>query len=159
LHNYFYEAGQGVVNRACADSTGWEGEGVMRILLVEDQPVLRDAIAQLLRSAGHEVLEAGTMISAMTLLRETKGISLVLSDGWMPLGLGAATKYGLHGLEPLTAPYGLEILTYAKAHGIPGVLWTGDDRLVERANQLGFRAVLKTITLKEMLGVVREVGA
>jgi len=129
----------------------------MKILLVEDQPLLRESVAQAFRSAGHEVLEAGTMNAAMALLRENKGIRLIWTDGWMPLGTGIS--YTPQGAKPLTGPYGLELLTYGKAHGIPGVLWSGDDQSCGHAQRLGFRTVSKTTMPREMLAIVQEVGA
>ncbi len=63
----------------------------MRIVLVDDQPLVRNGIASLLRARGHEVVgEAGDGQEALELVRRTRP-DLVLMDLQMPVldGLSA----------------------------------------------------------------------
>lgn len=50
------------------------------ILLVEDSPDLRDTVRDMLREAGHSVIEAASAAEALALLPELPEISAVLSD-------------------------------------------------------------------------------
>jgi len=55
----------------------------MRILVVDDVPVVRMVIARALTRAGHQVLEAGSGEEALALL-ERESVDVLLSDVWMP---------------------------------------------------------------------------
>ena len=50
------------------------------VLLVEDSPDLRDTIRDMLREAGHTVIEASSVAEALSLLHELPEISALLSD-------------------------------------------------------------------------------
>ena len=50
------------------------------VLLVEDSPDLRDTVRDMLRDAGHNVIEAASVAEARALLSELPEISAVLSD-------------------------------------------------------------------------------
>ena len=56
----------------------------VRILVVDDDPLLRTAIAMELAEQGFEVLEAQDAASALVVLQSEKGIAVVLSDIEMP---------------------------------------------------------------------------
>jgi len=60
----------------------------LRILNVEDYPPSRYVRTRLLREAGFEVTEAGTMASALQALR-TEAVSLVVLDMNLPDGTGS----------------------------------------------------------------------
>ncbi|HVM76089.1 MAG TPA: PAS domain S-box protein [Candidatus Saccharimonadales bacterium] len=63
----------------------------LRVLLADDEPPLREAIAEYLRGAGHEVLESHSPHDALELARShTGGIDVLLTDVVMP---------GLRGTE------------------------------------------------------------
>jgi len=66
---------------------------VTRILLIDDEPVVRNLMAEILEEAGYEVTKAETAERALDLL-ETSDPSLVVSDVVMP---------GLSGLDLLDA--------------------------------------------------------
>ncbi|MCZ7648557.1 MAG: response regulator transcription factor [Planctomycetota bacterium] len=59
------------------------GSDVMRVLIVEDEPVLRDGLVDLLRGAGHEVEAVGDGASAAKLGVE-KPFDMVLLDLMLP---------------------------------------------------------------------------
>ncbi|MEW5743121.1 MAG: ATP-binding protein [Myxococcota bacterium] len=70
-----------------------------RVLLAEDDPAVRVAMARALREAGLEVLEAGDVDEALTLARRfSEPIHLLLTDGVMP---GTATHVLLDGFKKL----------------------------------------------------------
>ena len=59
--------------------------GAGRVLLVEDEDVVRSFAARALSRQGYEVLEAGTGLEALELMqREQRRIDLVVSDVIMP---------------------------------------------------------------------------
>ena len=58
-----------------------------RILLVDDMPMVRKTIGRLLRSEGHDVLDAADVQEAQSHLNEAV-FDLALCDIWMPGGSG-----------------------------------------------------------------------
>lgn len=56
----------------------------IRVLLVEDEPVLRELTADILAEAGYHVTEAGDGTSAMDMLQSEARIDLLLSDIRLP---------------------------------------------------------------------------
>jgi putative two-component system response regulator len=80
-----------------------------RILLIDDEAVVRGLMAEILESDGHDVTAAETAESALVLLDEDDTFELIVSDVMMP---------GLSGLE---------LLETVRAHraSLPVVLVTG----------------------------------
>ena len=60
------------------------------LLLVDDEPMVRDVEAQILRQQGYKVLEAASAAEALRLARESAPIHLLITDLSMP---------GVDGLE------------------------------------------------------------
>jgi len=56
----------------------------LRVLVVDDEPLIRWSIAETLGAAGHEVVEAADAASARRLLGETSDLDLVLLDLRLP---------------------------------------------------------------------------
>jgi putative two-component system response regulator len=81
---------------------------VTRILLIDDEPIVRDLMAEILQDAGYEVTSAETAERALALL-ESSDPALVVSDVLMP---------GLSGLELLEA-------LNARRASLPVILVTG----------------------------------
>jgi putative two-component system response regulator len=82
---------------------------VSRVLVIDDELVIRELMVEILASAGHDVTGAETADRALTLLDEHDDYDLVVSDVMMP---------GLSGLELLEA--------VRKLHAsLPVVLVTG----------------------------------
>jgi two-component system cell cycle sensor histidine kinase/response regulator CckA len=74
------------------------------ILLVEDDPALRQVMAAALRSVGHEVLEAGTVDAGLEIARRMRGdIGLLCTDGIMPGGGVRRLVAGVRELFPAVA--------------------------------------------------------
>lgn len=71
-----------------------------RILLVDDDTLLRDAVRQLLALDGHHVSEAEDGASALTQLRQGLSVDLVITDMLMPVMDGAQLIVELKKLRP-----------------------------------------------------------
>lgn len=74
----------------------------MPVLLLEDHPEVRHALADLLSGRGLEVLEAGTLEEARALVREALP-ELVVTDQHLPDGLGSELVLELRGHAPKLA--------------------------------------------------------
>lgn len=108
------------------------------ILVVEDEPLIRMATAELLRDAGYEVREAANGEEAMRLVEALWPIHLVVSDIRMP-GIDGVTLAALvHQQHPLLP------VILVSSHLQPGVS--------EQA--AGFLA--KPFRDPELLGLVKE---
>lgn len=70
-----------------------------RILLVDDMPMIRKTVGRLLRSEGHEVVDAADAREAMRAIAED-GIQLALVDIWMPSGSGLELMRRLKAAHP-----------------------------------------------------------
>ena len=58
-----------------------------RILVVEDDALVRDHVVTLLESLGHRVVQAGDGAAALEVLRRDTGFDLLFSDVMMPGGI------------------------------------------------------------------------
>ncbi|MDB5832835.1 MAG: sensor histidine kinase [Caballeronia sp.] len=63
------------------------GERVDTVLIVEDEPDVLDAAAQLFRSIGYEVVTATNGVDAMTTLERRSDIDILFTDVVMPKGM------------------------------------------------------------------------
>jgi CheY-like chemotaxis protein len=70
-----------------------------RILVIDDDPVSRDILRNLLEEAGHDVVEAATSEDGIVLYKET-GFDLVVSDLYMPEKGGLDVIGKLVGADP-----------------------------------------------------------
>ncbi len=61
-----------------------EPDAAARVLVVEDEPLVRDYVADVLAESGFEVLEAASGQEALSLLLHDAGICAVVSDVAMP---------------------------------------------------------------------------
>jgi CheY-like chemotaxis protein len=59
----------------------------MKVLVVEDEPLIRLGIASLVEEAGYEVIEAANATEAIARLERDSDIRLVLTDVDMPGGM------------------------------------------------------------------------
>ena len=58
--------------------------GSLRVLIVEDEPLIRWAVAETLTEAGHRVLEANDAATTLRLLNSSESIDVVLLDFRLP---------------------------------------------------------------------------
>ena len=113
----------------------------MRVLLVEDNPDVAEAIADSLRLAGIEVTVCGTYVAAIDSLK-CLPFDSVVSDGQFPGGIGGESAIG---------PYGVSLLNHAKSLGKAVVLVSGSDALVRDAKALGIPALMKPASVNQIL--------
>jgi CheY-like chemotaxis protein len=110
------------------------------ILLVEDDPHLRDALARLLEGEGHEVLQAADGASAVALMR-AKRPDLLLLDDVMP---------GMHGGVVLDA-----VRAELADATPPALLMTAAGRDA-RAVEAGVQDLEKPFNVPELLDAVER---
>jgi PAS domain S-box-containing protein len=116
----------------------------MRILLVEDHEFTAALLARLLRSCGHEVMEAGNVSTALE-LAERCPIDLVISDIQLPDGTG------------------LEMMSHlSRAHGLRGIAVSGygmqEDLLQSR--RAGFiEHLVKPVTFESVQAAISRAVA
>lgn len=120
--------------------------GRERILIVDDEPVLAEAIKQMLEHLGYEVEYSSNGIEALQVIRHginDKTFDLVITDMTMPRMTGTELAGEISKLQP----------------GLPIVLCTG---FSEKANaevikDLGLDGFLmKPVTMKDLADVVRK---
>lgn len=116
-----------------------------RVLVVEDQDALRDAVAETLESAGYAVTAVATGVAARAVLDEPVLPDLVLSDVVLPDLSGADLRAWLHAAYPhvrvvLMSGYTGPVLA---SHGVPA------DGL-----ELGGPLLAKPFTQEELLEAV-----
>ena len=114
-----------------------------RILLVEDDPDVAEAIAESLRLVGIEVTVCGTYVAAVDAVR-TLNFDMVISDGIFP----GAFAHGLPG------PYGIPLLVEARKLGKAVLLLSGNDALVQEARILSIPALTKPVSREQILEAV-----
>jgi len=59
-------------------------DGAQTVLVVEDEPLVRFALIELLRDAGFEACQAGAAREAISILETTPEIGIVITDVHMP---------------------------------------------------------------------------
>jgi two-component system CheB/CheR fusion protein len=114
-----------------------------RVLLVEDQPGVRNAMQMLLKIEGFHVIATGSAADAIKLLREEPDIDLLITD---------------YHLEP--GRTGTEVIAAARAAcgaSLKAVLVTGDTSSAVRDLQAdaNLRITSKPINSEELLSLVR----
>jgi response regulator NasT len=102
---------------------GDEGGAALRIVIAEDEAIIRMDLAEMLTEAGYDVVgQAGDGQAAVTLVREQRP-DLVLMDVKMPVldGISAAEQISAEGLAPvvmLTAFSQKELVERARDAGV-----------------------------------------
>lgn len=119
----------------------------MRVLVVEDERLIRWAIGEMLTGMGHAVVEARDAASARQIMHETREpVDVVLLDYRLPDSNDFQLLDDLHRLSPASA---VVIMTAQN-----------DPLLTATALDHGARRVLdKPFDLTVLDGVVREVSA
>jgi CheY-like chemotaxis protein len=113
------------------------------LLVVEDEPALRQLVATMLAEDGYQVLEARNGLDALAVAERHDGsIDLLITDVVMPHLTGPELARTLQGLRP-----GLEVLFMSGYN---------DSRLVGRGLAEGAaRLLVKPFTPEQLLGTVR----
>jgi two-component system cell cycle sensor histidine kinase/response regulator CckA len=101
---YLPRIAQPTANRSADAQAMTEPTGSETILLVEDQPQLRQALSQVLADLGYRVLQAASGLEALQLVSAHAGrIHLLLTDVVMPRMSGIELAATLLGRDPATA--------------------------------------------------------
>jgi len=116
-----------------------------RILLIDDDLIVRQTIASVLTDAGYEVVSAGDGLSGMRAYRHSRP-DLVITDIIMPDQEGIQTLMEIHKVDPT-----------AKVIAISGGGRTSNLRILDVARTMGASDVLaKPFDLEELLTVVQR---
>ena len=124
----------------------------MRILVVDDVPVVRNVIAKVFMRAGYQTVEAENGEAAVTVLQHG-GIEAVVTDIWMPGGDGL-------GLIRLIAETYPDIAVVAMSGGSPQMHITDS---LESASAAGapvtvYKPIDKTELLDALSQALKKVG-
>jgi CheY-like chemotaxis protein len=117
---------------------------IKEILVIDDDPIMRDLITDWLEAAGYKVHKATDCSSACTAL--DRAPALVVSDMWMPGPCGAEAIRWMRQKNP-----GLQLIA------VSGHFGSGQGCTEEAAVQAGAaRALAKPVKRAELLGAVAE---
>jgi len=120
-----------------ADGDEGAGDGLVRIMIADDEPDIRSSLSEMLRGLGHEVRTAADGEAALTLARQWQP-DVVLLDVFMPRMSGFVVARLLR-------------LQFERAH-MRIVMMTGypvDESTLENAGEAGFDLCLdKTFTME-----------
>jgi DNA-binding NtrC family response regulator len=119
----------------------------LRVLLVDDEALIRWAAAETLTAQGHTVVEAGDARSALKALRETPApFDVVLLDYRMPDSNDLSLLAAIRREAPATQ------VILVTAYGAPDVM--------RGALELGaYRVVSKPVDMHMLAGLVTEASA
>lgn len=116
-----------------------------RILVVDDDPQIRECLRVLLELHGHSVVEADTMCEAMAIVKSGT-VEVVIADGSFPRD---RVEKRLNAWGP--------VLTHgARERGIRTLLYSGQVELVEMERRTGNPAFLKPASMAEILAAVAK---
>ncbi len=109
----------------------------LRVLVIDDEASLRECVAEVIQSAGHQVEEAGSSAEGIQRL-QTVPLDVVLTDLRMPGGSGWEVVRAAHALHP-----GLSVL-----------VMTGDETALAAADGAAPLAgiLVKPFAMEELLG-------
>ena len=126
---------------ASASAHAAEAATCATVLVVDDDPGVREVLTDLLREAGHEVVCVEGARAALEYLRSHPAPRLILLDLWMP-GMSGMEFRAVQVREPAWADIPVIVITAA----IDGC---------RQAERLGAAGVLeKPVHLDDLLGVV-----
>ena len=116
---------------------------VKRVLIVEDEEDVRGALVAFLEGEGHPVVEAAHGAEALTRLRDSDGICLIVLDLWMPVMDGWEFRAAQRKDPALAA--------------VPVVVITADDGARQQATDFGEAGwMTKPIDFGRLLELVNE---
>ncbi|MCP4076989.1 MAG: response regulator [Gammaproteobacteria bacterium] len=114
----------------------------MQVLIVDDEKYILEELSEALEDEGYIVLQANTVDTALTILRNNYKINLIITDLKMP------------------GKSGFELIKSAMAHS-PGkykyIIMSGHDSFSEELNSNEFKKIkflLKPVDIEEILDIV-----
>ncbi|KPJ83841.1 MAG: hypothetical protein AMS18_17185 [Gemmatimonas sp. SG8_17] len=119
-----------------------------RILVVDDEAMVRDALKKILERDGHEVDQAANGQEAIQRYRENQA-DVVVADLFMPVMDGLEFISELQKEDPA-----------AKIVAISGSVYRREPRFLQIAGRMGsVRTLVKPVTPEQLTAVVRELLA
>jgi len=113
------------------------------VLLVDDDPAVRDVFARVLKRAGLMVVPVESATAALELLREGRRFDVIVSDLMMPGLSGTALLQRVKRLEP----------------ELPVILVSGDARALRAVELAGFECLQKPIDNEQLVAAVVKAAA
>lgn len=114
-----------------------------KILVIEDDPYIRDAVSEILQLEGYSVLSAENGEAGLEQLRKDRATDLILLDLMMPIKDGFQFRREQEE-DPRIAE-------------IPVVLMSADESIVEKKIRIGAKSyVKKPIDMDKLLNTVRQ---
>lgn len=115
----------------------------MRVLIIDDEPNIREVLRELLEAHGHSVIEAETWCEASEIL-ESQIIELAIVDGQFPKNSTARCL----------GDYGPVLCQQARARGARTLLLSANDELVAQERRAGFPALVKPFAVHALLAAI-----
>jgi PAS domain S-box-containing protein len=136
------ESASAASQAAAADDTG--STGAQRVLLVEDEAGVRNAMRTLFRIEGYQVVTAASAADAVGLLEAQESFDLIITD--------------YHLEDGHTGTEVIEAARRVLGDSLRAILVTGDTSSAVReiASHANLRITSKPINSRELLGLVRE---
>jgi len=116
------------------------------ILVVDDEPLIRWAIREVLEDAGYAVVEAGTARDALAQIKSAAPFAVALLDLRLPDCDDLTLLRGVRRDAPDTR------IVMMTAHGTP-------ELMAEAIRAGAFSTVIKPFELSRVVGLVRAAGA
>ena len=121
----------------------WGDELKTRILIVDDEPAIRELLRLHLQNEGYEVVEAvDAVVAGKMILAKAWRIDLLIVDAHMPY---------LTGID-----FAAAVLADTTLPPVPIILITGHDQLAERADSLGVPCLTKPFAADALIGAVKK---
>ena len=121
---------------------------VARILIIDDEDLLRETLREMLEDAGHQVTEAADGVAGIQAFRDVQ-VDLVITDIIMPKKDGINTIWQLKQMSP-------DVKIIAISGGVPG----GPRSDLPLAKTYGAQRTLqKPFSRNELLGAMSELLA
>jgi CheY-like chemotaxis protein len=124
---------------ATSDSTADPTVPPLRILVVDDDPLVLSSTHLLLEDLGHQVLNASSGGQALALLGSRSDIDLVISDHAMPSMTGAELAQSIHTTVP-----GLPVIIASGFAQLSGRIPEGLIRLAKPFNQTDLTLAIRS---------------
>lgn len=113
-------------------------------MVVEDEPLVRELLADTLRLAGHRVAEAGTAEGALAVAEELDRLDVLVADVRLPRSSGFAVLLELRRAHP----------------GLPAVFVTGwrpDELEIPSGIEQPYRVLPKPLGAHDLLDAIAQV--
>jgi len=126
--------------RTPGERGGVAGQLTARVLLVDDDPDVRQVVAAMLRELGHSVSEAGTGDDALDMIERGAGLDCLITDYAMPRMSGEELRRRVEQLRPQ----------------LPVILLTGYADVAAVATATNTRVIRKPVSSPDLAAAVEQ---